>query len=213
MILSRGRKYVFIHIPKTGGTSLAMALEARAMKDDIMLGDTPKALKRRRKVNQVQAAGRLWKHSKLVDLVGLIDPVEVADLHVVTLVRNPWARLVSYYHWLQKQSFDHGAVERAKAMDFSQFVSDTETQSSIKNNSYSSYTSLPNVTISPDFIRLEAFDEDSAAFQAHLGFKLELPHLNSSQAVTDYRTFYTKATQALVAQMCAEDIQKFGYSF
>ena len=44
MILSRGRKYIFIHIPKTGGTSLALALEARAMKDDIMLGDTPKAL-------------------------------------------------------------------------------------------------------------------------------------------------------------------------
>ena len=44
MILSTGRRYVFIHIPKTGGTSLA--LEARAMKDDIMLGDTPKAKKR-----------------------------------------------------------------------------------------------------------------------------------------------------------------------
>ena len=47
MILSLGRKYVFVHIPKTGGTSLALALEGRAMKDDIMLGDTPKARKRR----------------------------------------------------------------------------------------------------------------------------------------------------------------------
>ena len=28
MILSRGRRYIFIHIPKTGGTALALALDA-----------------------------------------------------------------------------------------------------------------------------------------------------------------------------------------
>ncbi|MBA4351550.1 MAG: Type II secretory pathway, pullulanase PulA, partial [Rhodobacter sp.] len=27
MILSRGRRYVFVHIPKTGGTALTLALE------------------------------------------------------------------------------------------------------------------------------------------------------------------------------------------
>ncbi|MEP2846339.1 MAG: Type II secretory pathway, pullulanase PulA, partial [Alphaproteobacteria bacterium] len=58
MILSRGRRYLFIHAPKTGGTSMALALEARAMKDDIMLGDTPKAKQRRKRVSDVQAAGR-----------------------------------------------------------------------------------------------------------------------------------------------------------
>ena len=43
MIISRGRRYIFVHIPKTGGTALSLALEARAMKDDIIIGDTPKA--------------------------------------------------------------------------------------------------------------------------------------------------------------------------
>jgi hypothetical protein len=47
MIISPGRKFIFVHIPKTGGTSLALALEDRAMKNDILIGDTPKAKKRR----------------------------------------------------------------------------------------------------------------------------------------------------------------------
>ena len=44
MIYSPKHGYIFIHIPKTGGTSMALALESRAGKDDLMLGDTPKAL-------------------------------------------------------------------------------------------------------------------------------------------------------------------------
>lgn len=30
MIISRGRGYIFVHIPKTGGTAMALALEDRA---------------------------------------------------------------------------------------------------------------------------------------------------------------------------------------
>ena len=71
MIISPGRRFIFVHIPKTGGTSMALALEDRAMKDDILIGDTPKALRRRRRLKGAQAAGRLWKHSTLADIDGL----------------------------------------------------------------------------------------------------------------------------------------------
>ncbi|HBB82064.1 MAG TPA: Type II secretory pathway, pullulanase PulA, partial [Sulfitobacter sp.] len=80
MIISRGRSYVFVHIPKTGGTSLALALEGRAMKDDLMLGDTPKALKRRRRLQRVQTSGRLWKHSTLSDIDRLVSADELDGL-------------------------------------------------------------------------------------------------------------------------------------
>ena len=56
MIISRGRRYVFVHIPKTGGTALSLALEARAMKDDILIGDTPKARTRRARLKALKAA-------------------------------------------------------------------------------------------------------------------------------------------------------------
>jgi len=111
MIVSRGRAYIFVHIPKTGGTAMALALEARAKADDIMIGDTPKAVKRRGKVKGIQTAGRLWKHSTLADAEGLITRDEMAQLFTFTLVRNPWDRMVSYYHWLKTQTFDHPAAD------------------------------------------------------------------------------------------------------
>ncbi|MBC7181700.1 MAG: Type II secretory pathway, pullulanase PulA, partial [Roseovarius sp.] len=67
MIISPGRNYIFVHIPKTGGTAMALALEGRAQAEDILIGDTPKARRRRARLKGVQARGRLWKHSTLAD--------------------------------------------------------------------------------------------------------------------------------------------------
>ena len=122
MIISRGRRYIFVHIPKTGGTSLAVALEARAMKDDILIGDTPKARQRRGRLEGLTARGRVWKHMSLADAEGIVSADEMAAFFVVTLVRNPWDRMVSYYHWLQgTKSFDHPAVRMAQGA--SEFLS------------------------------------------------------------------------------------------
>ena len=98
MIISPRRNYIFVHIPKTGGTALATALEDRAMKDDILIGDTPKAKRRKARLKLLTAKGRIWKHSNLSDMAGVVDP---AGTFTFTLVRNPWDRMVSYYTWLR----------------------------------------------------------------------------------------------------------------
>ena len=103
MIISRGRRFIFVHIPKTGGTALSLALEGRAMKDDLLIGDTPKARARKGRLAGVKTAGRLWKHATLADITGLVTADEVSTFFTLTLVRNPWDRMVSYYHWLRMQ--------------------------------------------------------------------------------------------------------------
>ena len=139
MIISRGRGYIFVHIPKTGGTALALALEDRAMRDDILIGDTPKAVQRRRRLKGVATKGRLWKHSTLADVDGLVTLEELDDLLLFTLVRNPWDRLVSYYHWLRVQSFAHPAVGLAKELGLSEFLNAPTTRSAVQANPYTSY--------------------------------------------------------------------------
>ena len=41
MIICHSRKYVFIHIHKTGGTSVESALEPTLHWNDLLLGSTP----------------------------------------------------------------------------------------------------------------------------------------------------------------------------
>lgn len=215
MILSRGRRFIFIHIPKTGGTALALALEDRAMKDDILIGDTPKARARRGRIQGVKAHGRLWKHSTLSDIAGLATDDEIAAFFTLTLVRNPWDRVVSYYHWLRCQSFAHPAVGLAKSHDFSGFLNHPQIQTAL--------TLWPATAYLRDrfgqeraslFARLEHLDQDLAPFEAHLGFRLTpLPRANESQRASDWRPYYSDADAALLARIASEDIARFGYRF
>lgn len=214
MIVSPGRSYVFVHIPKTGGTSMALALEARAMKDDVLIGDTPKARRRRKRLEGLPARGRLWKHARLADLDGWIGPDELDRMFVFTMVRNPWDRMVSYYHWLREQGFDHPSVRLARTLDFGGFLSHPTTRNALRGDAARAYVTDARGRERCDlFVRLEHLDTDIAPLVAHLGFRPELPHANASGRDRDHRVHYDDRTAALVEDLFAEDITRFGYTF
>jgi hypothetical protein len=129
-------------------------------------------------------------------------------------VRNPWDRAVSYYHWLKEQSFDHPAVQLAKATSFDGFLTDTSTQAAFRDWPAARYMrDAGGVERCSAYIRLEHFAQDVAPLVKHLGFEITLPTANQSDRQSDYKTYYTPQTQHIVAECCAEDIARFGYSF
>lgn len=79
MIISHGRRYIFVHAPTTGGASITLELGARAKANDIVIGDTPKAKQRRERLADLTPAVRLWQHSTLGDFDGIVDASAVQD--------------------------------------------------------------------------------------------------------------------------------------
>jgi len=215
MIISHGRKYIFVHIPKTGGTSLSLALENKAMKDDILIGDTPKAKNRRNRLKDAKASGRLWKHARITDIYGLVDQAQIEQYFVFTIVRNPWDRVVSYYHWLQDQKFDHPAVKIAQKGSFAEFLQNTMIQRSFQHDGAAQYVSDQNGVEQCDlYLRLEHLAQDAQTLEHRLGIKLgDMPHDNKSQRDKKYAPYYDDKGRAIIATAFAQDIKRFGYRF
>lgn len=214
MIVSHGRKFIFVHIPKTGGTALSLALEQRAMADDILIGDTPKAKRRRKRVAALQTSGRLWKHSRLTDIEDVVGRAAFNAYFVFTLVRNPWDRAVSTYHWLRQQTFDHPTTRLAKAVDFTSFLNDAYFLRSFAHPYAHFVEDKAGVEQPAHFFRLERLDEELVPLWDHLGFNLNpIAPANVSPRKRDYRSYFTDADQETIARVCADDIARFGYGF
>jgi hypothetical protein len=133
----------------------------------------------------------------------------------LTLIRNPWDRAVSYYYWLQAQSFAHHAVGLAKTHDFSGFLNHPQTRAALILWPYAAYmrdrTGVERASL---YARLEHLEADLSPFEAHLGFALApIARANASLRPLDWRPAYSDADAALLGELCAADIARFDYRF
>lgn len=186
MVINERLGFIFVHIPKTGGTSVQSAMMA-------------------------QAGSRKYPSTKHLLPRDLPDSILADDFRLFAFVRNPWDRFVSLYRYLKKRQ---AITNLPVAETFDAFVQQLERREPwlMKLHSVRNQTDFTSSGLY--FIgRYEKISDDFARLCSMIGVSATLPHLNTSGEKADYRPFYTEESAAVVAGKFQSDIEAFGYSF
>ena len=216
MLLSYRYNFLFVHIAKTGGTSVRAALEPLRWRDPWYY---PQWLcSRLSHLSGHRLGTKFPRHAKIIAAKEML-PKEYFDrLYKFAFVRNPWDLQVSSYHHLRR--------ERPRLLegiaDFSTFVRrklDPERpyqyhlDTSIERQS--DYLVDLSGRIVADFVgHYERLQEDFDLICEQIGIgRRRLPHRRKATDREDYRRYYDDQTADLVAEYFRRDIENFGYAF
>lgn len=176
-------KVLFVHVPKTGGTSIKKFLED----------------------NHLEIWNRKWPmgHDPYFELESLND---FYDTFKFAIVRNPYTRLYSYYHHFKFQN-----NTELSFIEFLNFIrlrrSTPQTPMISYNQSFYVFDKVGNMSLSKlyRYENLKEFEED---FEIKLEY---LRKGNYTKA--NYFQDYTEEAISLVKHLFLEDFINFNYSF
>ena len=182
-IIIKDPQATFIHIPRTGGTSMATWLVDNA--EGEYYHDS---------IGNKTGATRYLNYDKIVTLCAA-DNIDMG--FTFTIVRNPWDRMVSSYkRWI---SFPHNN------MPFDQFV--IHPVGSVTEQMISFIGTCDYI------LEYEILKKDFGEIKKMFGCKKKLPHLRKSEDDRHYSAFYTGSSKRHVERRFAEDIEFFQYRF
>jgi chondroitin 4-sulfotransferase 11 len=197
MIISNQAKCIFVHIQKTGGASVEQLLRANDAG-----------------IEQNSLEGR--RHISAVELRARVAPEIWGAYFKFAFVRNPWDRLVSWYHMcVQTPTANRFALYiKDNAPTFDDFLKKTTTGMAERTTrNQLDYVTDDQGEIIVDFIgRYEQLEDEFSRIKKRLSLDAELPHVNKS-AHDDYRKYYTDETRDIVSKRFEKDIRHFGYAF
>lgn len=197
MVISGRTRSIFVHIQKTGGVSI----ETMLRRGDPAIGSS-------------LHHGR--RHLFARDIRPLVSSELWNGYFKFAFVRNPWDRLVSWYHMCAQASAPNAFARHIQqnARTFDEFVTRTTTGIAERTTwNQLDYVTDDDGNVIVDFIgRYERLHEDSRQVGERLGLAADLPHANRS-AHAHYREYYTDETRDIVARRFARDIHHFGYEF
>ena len=212
MIFSATEKkpFIFVHIPKTGGTSVEEALCHEVFGTGLECLSDEVADK-----HILPSLGETKQHWKYRDYVKKFGQSLVEDHFSFAFVRNPWDLVVSEISYFRKHELKafHPtnwdiAIHQICEADIGIWGHDFKPQVS--------YLCNDEGQEKVDFIgRFDRLSQDYERVCELLGFQNNsLPFLNKSRGgKSHYSEFFSKQTRRLVEQRFASDIARFGFEF
>ncbi len=190
MILIKKKKAIFIHIHRTGGSSMISLLK--------------QALP-----NQVDV---IAQHGNPTTMEGKLLH-QYPDYFVFSMVRNPWDRLLSWYSLVHKHDPLDIEAERVRFEHFLKDYAHNDGSDSFLFNQVDYFDTTTHTIDDITIYRYERYKEEIQKIAKQLDITIEeIPRVNETKP-KNYSDYYTEQSKAFVAEKCAKDIAYFGYSF
>ncbi|NKN34340.1 sulfotransferase family 2 domain-containing protein [Marichromatium bheemlicum] len=217
MLLSPRYRFLFVHIAKTGGTSVRAALQGLRWRDPWYY---PMFLcSRMSHLSGHRIGTKLPRHAKAVLAQELLPRPFYDSLFKFAFVRNPWDLQVSSFHHIRRER-PHYLGGHQEFADFLRWKLDPErpyqyhVDTSITRQS--DYLVDLHGEVIVDFIgRYEQLHDDFDTVCTRIGITPPaLPHARkATDRKRDYRSYYDDDTAELVARHFARDIELLDYRF
>jgi hypothetical protein len=198
-MINHKHKYIFIHIPKCGGSSIEKVLRRGGGHESISNKKSSDF-----KINS--------QHASLSEQIEFYNINK--NIFSFTFIRNPWSRFVSYFFHLKNIGFVK------KKVSFNEFTMDLLLRN--WDCEYIAPVHPPKNFMAPcaewvsgvSFVgKLENFQEDFNIICDKIGIPSQkLPHENKGKH-KHYTKYYDTGARQLVAEKYAKDIEMFGYKF
>ena len=209
MLISDKNKFIFIHIPKNAGSSIAKTLLPHAT--SLWIYGINK-ISDKLQLPKVAAwnAQPFDSHVKAYELVDALGQERFDSYFSFAVVRNPWDWQVSFYSYILRQTrhFQHEIVKSLGSFDsYVRWRCEYDVQLQKE------YICSPQDDILVDYVaRFENLVHDFGEVCDAIGVSASLRKVNVSNT-KPYQSFYTDETRGLVAEAFAPDIEFFGYTF
>ena len=194
---------LFIHIPKTGGTTILTLLglwkKQRSPDLQILFGDF---------------ATVDLQHLTLAQAEQFLTPDEFASYFKFAFVRNPWDRAVSAAYWRTK-FHDEGVRDLRDYMEWAEAINARGPRRPSDSHALPQSSFITGASKGLTCIgRFESYARD---VETMLGRSIKLPDPLPRKLVNPdpkhYRNYYHGNLRERVARLYAEDAARFGYAF
>lgn len=209
-MICRERKIIFIHIPKTGGTSIEDVIWGTDRKnrtpDQLWMGMV------RPGRNKYQAGG--LQHLLAEQVRREVGNELFESCFKFAMVRNPWDRAVSQFVYMKQRSDLRRLIGLNRFSSFKTYLSRLHRFDHVQWMPQWRFLLDDNGDMLVDFVgRFEDFETDVRKALAQLNITCgTLPHEMRGKR-DHYSRYYDDESRKLVAIMYAQDIELFGYSF
>jgi len=207
MVINSHYRFIFIHVPKTAGTSVTRSLQG-------IEGDNKRWLARTKHETLAEFHDNIEQRLSPADRASGLHP---RGFSTFAFVRNPWDRMSSFYRYLVEK---RPKAEISGVASFRDFLDRAESgeawiQALHSMRSQLDYFTFPDGAMALDFLgHFEHLAEDLGSVSRLTGVPLAIGQENSSSNCGgDYRRDYDAAMVEKVADRFQEEIALFGYAF